>query len=62
MSSGNRVIHRMSLRGNWRLNHAIHVAAIIQIRFKHSDGRAYYDKKEPRAPKPLDTKRHRSAR
>jgi hypothetical protein len=26
-------------------NHAIHLAAISQIRHKHSDGRAYYDKK-----------------
>ncbi len=45
VSSGNRVVHRLSLRGNRRLNHAIHMAAITQIRYKHSDGRAYYDKK-----------------
>jgi len=53
VSSGNRVIHRLSLRGNRRLNHAIHMAAITQIRYKHSDGRAYYDKKiaEGKTPK-----------
>jgi transposase len=45
VSSGNRKIHRLSLRGNRRINHAIHMAAISQIRHKHSDGRAYYDKK-----------------
>jgi len=45
VSSGNRVVHRLSLRGNRRLNHAIHMAAITQIRYKHSDGRGYYDKK-----------------
>ena len=45
VSSGNRKIHRLSLRGNRRLNHAIHLAAISQIRHRHSDGRAYYDKK-----------------
>jgi hypothetical protein len=45
VSSGNRKIYRLSLRGNRRLNHAIHMAAISQIRHKHSDGRAYYDKK-----------------
>jgi len=45
VSSGNRIIYRLSLRGNRRLNHAIHMAAITQIRHKHSDGRAYYDKK-----------------
>jgi transposase len=36
---------RLSLRGNRRLNHAIHMAAISQIRHQHSDGRACYDKK-----------------
>ena len=45
MSSGNRVTYRLSMRGNRRLNHAIHMAAITQIRYQHSDGRACYDKK-----------------
>jgi transposase len=45
VSSGNRKIYRLSLRGNRRLNHAIHMAAITQIRYRHSDGRAYYEKK-----------------
>jgi transposase len=45
VSSGNHKIHRLSLRGNRRINHAIHMAAITQIRHKHSEGRAYYDKK-----------------
>jgi transposase len=45
VSSGNRIIRRLSLRGNRRLNHAIHMAAITQIRYQHSDGRACYDKK-----------------
>ena len=45
VSSGNRRIHRLSLRGNRRINHAIHMAAITQLRHKHSEGRAYYDKK-----------------
>jgi transposase len=43
--SGNRKIHRLSLRGNRRINHAIHMAAITQIRHRHSEGRACYDKK-----------------
>ena len=53
VSSGNRIIHRLSRRGNRRLNHAVHMAAITQIRHKHSDGRAYYDKKiaEGKTPK-----------
>jgi transposase len=45
VSSGNRKTHRLSLRGSRRINHAIHMAAITQLRHKHSDGRAYYDKK-----------------
>jgi hypothetical protein len=45
VSSGNRKIYRLSLRGNRRINHAIHMAAITQIRYSHSQGRAYYDKK-----------------
>jgi len=45
VSSGNRKVHRLSRRGNRRLNHAIHMAAVTQIRDRHSDGRACYDKK-----------------
>jgi len=45
VSSGQRKVHRLSLRGNRRLNHAIHMAAITQIRHAHSDGRAYYERK-----------------
>jgi transposase len=45
VSSGGRVVHRLSRRGNRQLNHAIHIAAITQIRFAHSPGRAFYDRK-----------------
>jgi transposase len=45
VSSGNHKIYRLSRRGNRRLNHAVHMAAITQIRYRHSDGRAYYDRK-----------------
>jgi transposase len=45
MSSGNRKIYRLPRRGNRRHGHAIHMAAITQIRHRHSDGRAYYDRK-----------------
>lgn len=38
-------MHRLSRRGNRRVNHAIHMAAITQIRHAHTEGRAYYDKK-----------------
>jgi transposase len=44
-SSGGRVVHRVSERGNRQLNHAIHMAAICQLRQPHSDGRAYFERK-----------------
>jgi hypothetical protein len=40
VSSGGRKPCRLSLRGNRGLNHAIHMAAITQIRYRHSQGRA----------------------
>jgi transposase len=43
--SGNRKIYRLPRRGNRRINHALHMAAVTQIRHAHSDGRAYYDRK-----------------
>ena len=45
VSSGNRVIFRLSRRGNRQLNHAIHMAAISQISRRGTKGRAYYEKK-----------------
>jgi transposase len=45
VSSGPHKIYRLSRRGNRRLNHAIHMAAVTQIHHRHSQGRAYYDKK-----------------
>jgi transposase len=43
--SGGRVSCRLSLRGNRRMNHAVHMAAVTQIRYRHSKGRVYYEKK-----------------
>ena len=43
-SSGGKTRHRLSLRGNRKLNHAIYMAAVCQIRFD-TPGRVYYDKK-----------------
>ena len=45
VSSGGRKACRLSRRGNRRPSHAIHMAAVTQIRYRHSPGRAYYDKK-----------------
>jgi len=43
-SSGPKAKHRLNPRGNRKLNHAIHIAAICQLRYD-SEGRAYYDRK-----------------
>jgi transposase len=53
VSSGNRKVYRLSRRGNRRINHAVHMAAVTQVRHSHSQGRAYYDKKlaEGKTPK-----------
>ena len=45
VSSGGKKKHRLSPRGNRKLNHAIHMAAISQIRYSDTPGRVYYDKK-----------------
>jgi transposase len=44
-SSGGRTVHRLSRRGNRTLNHAVHLAAMIQLRHRHSAGRAYYERR-----------------
>jgi transposase len=44
-SSGGRIVHRVSERGNRTLNHALHLAALCQLRQRHSDGRAYFDRR-----------------
>jgi transposase len=44
-SSGGRVVHRVSQRGNRRLTHALHLAAICQIRQPSSEGRVYFERK-----------------
>jgi transposase len=53
VSSGRHKVYRLSRRGNRRLNHAIHMAAVTQVSHRHSEGRAYYDKKiaEGKTPK-----------
>jgi transposase len=44
VSSGGKVRHRLSRRGNRTLNHAIHTAAVTQISHD-TPGRVYYDRK-----------------
>jgi transposase len=57
VSSGPRKVYRLSRRGNRRLNHAIHMAAVTQIRYRHSQGRAYYDRKRAEGKTPREALR-----
>jgi len=45
VSSGGRVT-RLNRRGNRRLNHALPMAAVTQLRNRNSVGGAYYDRKK----------------
>ena len=38
-------LHRLSRRGNHKLNNAIHIAALTQIRNPSTDGRIYFERK-----------------
>jgi transposase len=57
VSSGSRKIYRLSMRGNRRLNHAIHMAAVTQIAHKNSDGHAYYQRRLAEGKTPSEARR-----
>ena len=45
IASGDHTRHRLSRSGDRRLNSAIHLIAVTQVRMRNSVGRAYFDKK-----------------
>lgn len=45
IASGDHTRHRLSRAGDRRLNSAIHLIAVTQVRMRNSIGRAYFDKK-----------------
>ena len=55
-SSGEQTRHRLSRAGNRRMNHVLHVAAIVQIRHD-TEGRAYYRRKLAEGKTPLEALR-----
>lgn len=55
-SSGENNRHRLSRAGNRRVNHAIHIVAISQLRTATS-GQAYYRRKRAEGKKPLEALR-----
>jgi transposase len=44
-SSGEQQRHRLSRAGNRRINHALHMVAVTQLRYADSTGRIYYERK-----------------
>lgn len=44
-SSGDQIRHRLSRSGDRRLNSALHLVAVPQVRMTNSAGRRYYDRK-----------------
>jgi transposase len=55
-SSGEQIRHRLSRAGNRRMNHVIHIAAIVQIRHDTA-GRAYYRRKLGTGKTPMEALR-----
>ena len=55
-SSGQQIRHRLSRAGNRRLNHVLHIAAIVQLRHD-TEGRAYYRRKLADGKTPLEALR-----
>ena len=55
-SSGEQIRHRLSRAGNRRMNHVIHIAAIVQLRHD-TPGRAYYRRKLAAGKTPLEALR-----
>ncbi|MDP9182597.1 MAG: IS110 family transposase [Actinomycetota bacterium] len=56
VSSGDQDRHRLNRGGNRRLNYALHVAALVQIRYP-SPGQTYYLRKRAEGKKPLEAMR-----
>ena len=55
-SSGEQIRHRLSRAGNRRMNHVIHIAAIVQLRHD-TEGRTYYRRKLAAGKTPLEALR-----
>jgi transposase len=55
-SSGEQIRHRLSRAGNRRMNHVVHIAAIVQLRHD-TEGRAYYRRKLAAGKTPMEALR-----
>jgi transposase len=57
VSSGDQIRHRLSRAGNRRINHALHMMAVTQIRYPTSTGRQYYERKRKEGKTPKEALR-----
>ena len=57
VSSGDQVRHRLSRAGNRRINHALHMMAVTQIRYPGTAGRRYYERKRTEGKTPKEALR-----
>ncbi|MFI0412427.1 transposase [Actinomadura sp. 3N508] len=57
IASAGRARHRLSCSGDRQLNAVLHTIAVIQIRMRHTAGRAYYDRKIAEGKTPKEAKR-----
>ena len=56
-SSGDQIRHRLSRAGNRRINHALHMTAVTQIRYPATPGRPYYERKRTEGKTPTEAQR-----
>jgi transposase len=56
-SSGDQVRHRLSRAGNRQINRTLHIMAVVQLRHRDSQGRAYFDRKVAAGKTPREAMR-----
>lgn len=56
-SSGDQTRHRLSRAGNRRINRALHIMAVVQLRHPGTDGRRYYDRRVAEGKTPMEAMR-----
>jgi transposase len=56
-SSGEQTRHRLSRAGNRRINRALHIMAIVQLRHPTTNGRRYYDRRVAEGKTPMEAMR-----
>jgi transposase len=56
-SSGEQTRHRLSRAGNRRINRALHIMAVVQLRHPNTHGRRYYDRRVAESKTPTEAMR-----